>query len=68
MAFKVNWDNGGEACGTFPYTFDTEEEAQAWADGWARERNFEDLGFDEAEVEERGGEGCYTAEVIEEED
>lgn len=65
MAFKVLWDNGAEACGEFPYTFDTEEEAQAWADNWARERNFEDLGLDEAEVEERGGEGCYTAEVIE---
>ena len=68
MAFKVYWDNGGEACGTFPYEFDTEADAQEWADNWARERNLEDLGLDDAEVEERGGEDCYTAEVIEVED
>lgn len=63
--FAVNWDNGNGACGTFPERFDTEAEAEIWADNWARERNLEDLGLPEDEVEERGGEGCYTAEVIE---
>jgi hypothetical protein len=65
--YFVNWDNGGEASGTFPQAFDTEAEAQAFADQWAEERNLEDLGLTDEDVEERGGEGCYTAEVIEEE-
>mgnify|MGYP006295388319 CR=1 FL=1 len=30
----VNWDNGANACGTFPFRFATEEEAQAYADDW----------------------------------
>jgi len=63
--YAVNWDNGSEACGTFPERFDTEAEAEEFATNWARERNLEDLGLDDAAVEERGGEGCYTAEVIE---
>ena len=66
--YAVNWDNGGSACGTFPNRFNTEEEAEAFAENWARERNLEDLGLNDAQVEERGGEGCYTAEVIEIED
>lgn len=65
MSFKVLWDNGAEACGEFDQVFDTEEDAQAFADNWASDRNFEDLGLTEAEVNERGGEDCYTAEVIE---
>ena len=68
MAFKVNWDNGAEACGTFPNDFDTETEAQEWADNWANERNLEDLGLTPEDVDELGGAGCYTAEVIEVED
>jgi len=30
--WAINWDNGVEACGTFPWVFDTEEAAQAYAD------------------------------------
>lgn len=45
MTFAVNWDNGGKACGTFPYRFETEDEASVWAENWARERNLEDLGM-----------------------
>lgn len=63
--YAVNWDNGAEACGTFPERFDTYEEAEAFAEYWARERNLEDLGMDDAAVNECGGESCYTAEVIE---
>jgi hypothetical protein len=36
--YKVNWDNQVEACGTFPYEFDTEEDAQAFADNWMQGR------------------------------
>ncbi len=68
MTYAINWDNGGEACGTFPQRFDNEPDAEAWAENWARERNLEDLGMSDADVEECGGEGCYTAEVIEVED
>jgi hypothetical protein len=65
MTYRVNWDNGGEACGTFPEVFATETAAEEFAVWWAREQNLEVLGLTDAEVEERGGEGCYTAEVIE---
>lgn len=26
--YRINWDNGANACGTFPWTYATEEEAQ----------------------------------------
>ena len=26
--YRINWDNGAEACGTFPWTYATEDEAQ----------------------------------------
>jgi hypothetical protein len=65
MTWKVNWDNGSEACGTFPQAFDTEEAAEAFAENWAEERNLEDLGMTNEDVEAVGGEGCYTAEAIE---
>ena len=26
--YRVNWDNGASACGTFPETYETEDEAQ----------------------------------------
>lgn len=65
LKYAINWDNGSNACGTFPQRFDTESEAEAWGNAWADERNLEDLGLTREEVEERGGEGCYTAEVIE---
>jgi len=63
--YAVNWDNGASDCGTFKERFDTEAEAQEWADNWANERNLEDLGLTPEQVDERGGEDCYTAEVIE---
>jgi hypothetical protein len=67
VAFKVNWDNGNSACGTFPQQFTTRDEAEGFAETWARERNLEDLGMSDADVDECGGEGCYTAEVVEDE-
>lgn len=66
--YLVQWDNGGSDCGTFPQRFQTEAEAEAFATEWARERNLEDLGMTDEQVEECGGEGCYTAEVLEVED
>ena len=63
--YAVNWDNGGEACGTFPQRYDTYQDAEAFASYWARERNLEDLGMWDEDVEACGGEGCYTAEAIE---
>lgn len=63
--YAVNYDNGASDAGTFKQRFDTEAEAQAWADDWANERNLMDLGLTPEQVDERGGEGCYTAEVIE---
>jgi hypothetical protein len=63
--FQVQWDNGFNACGTFPQQFDTEGEAQAFADNWANERNLEDLGMTPEQVEAAGGDGCYTSEVVE---
>jgi hypothetical protein len=63
--YQVNWDNGGSACGTFPDVFNTRAEAQEFADVWAAERNLEDLGLTDEQVNECGGDGCYTAEVIE---
>lgn len=62
--WAVQWDNGNGASGVFPDRFETEEEAEGFATVWAHERNLEDLGLSDAEVEERGGEGCYTAEAI----
>lgn len=41
--FKVNWDNGASACGTFPDTFDTFEEADAFGKNWADESNLRDF-------------------------
>lgn len=32
MKYLINWDNGANACGTFPWVFDTYEDAQAAAD------------------------------------
>lgn len=31
-SYRINWDNGNHACGTFPQEYDTEEAAQAAAD------------------------------------
>jgi hypothetical protein len=33
MPWTINWDNGADACGTWGHiTFETEEEAQSYAD------------------------------------
>lgn len=56
MAYAVNWDNGAEACGTFPQRFDTEAAAEAFAEDWVVEMT----GLIEEDYE---GEG-YSAEVI----
>jgi len=58
--FKVYWDNGRSACGTFPEVFDTYEEAEDFGQTWADERNLEDLGT----AEPTDGD-CYTFDVIE---
>ena len=34
--FKVQWSND-HACGTFPYTFDSEGEAERWVREWKRD-------------------------------
>lgn len=67
IKYKVYWDNGSEACGTFPYTFDTEEEAMGFGENWVAEMTAltteiyldEDEGysFDVLEVEETDPEG-----------
>lgn len=57
MRWAVYWDNGGNACGTFPQRFATEEEAQAFADDWMTEMNAIDP------VDE--GEEGYYAEPME---
>ena len=63
--YAVNWDNGNNACGTFPQRFRTAEQAEAFAENWMNERNLEDLGLTPEMVAGCGGEGCYTAEAIE---
>ena len=59
--YAVNWDNGAEACGTFPERFDTEEAAEAFGNDWVAEMTFltpelteEDEGysFEVIEIEE----------------
>ena len=57
--YKVYWDNGASACGTFSEVFDTEDEAEAWAKEWADDCNMRDFGTTEPE------EDGYSAEVIE---
>jgi hypothetical protein len=32
VVYRVNWDNGAHACGTFPETYETQAEAQRAAD------------------------------------
>ena len=39
----INWDNGGDACGTFPWEYDSEENAQRDADSIATENVAEDI-------------------------
>jgi hypothetical protein len=42
--YRVAWDNGASACGTFPHRFDTYEEAEAFGRDWAFEANVRDFG------------------------
>jgi hypothetical protein len=35
--YKINWDNGNDACGTFPYEFSTEQEAEDFGNNWVVE-------------------------------
>jgi hypothetical protein len=39
--YKVLWDNGASACGSFPWLFDTWEEADAFGRNWAAEADAE---------------------------
>lgn len=39
--FKVIWDNGANACDSFPQRFDTWEEADAFGKAWAADANAE---------------------------
>lgn len=55
--FRINWDNGAEACGTFPDDYPTYDAAQAAGDTWANECNARD-GIDP------GSEQAYTAEAV----
>lgn len=58
MLWKVNWDNGSNACGTFPQTFESEEAAQQFADDWSTVMNLM------AGIDPDDGE-AYFAEPIE---
>ena len=65
--YKVYWDNGAEACGTVPDTFDTEEEAMEFGENWVLEMtqltpdmdpdDEEGYSFDVIEIEETDPEG-----------
>ena len=59
IKFVVVWDNGASACGTFPYEFDTCEEAHAFGRDWADECNVRDFGNPDP------CEGGYTYDVLE---
>lgn len=36
-SYRVSWDNGASACGTFPRSFPTKREAIAFARQWVRD-------------------------------
>ena len=68
MKYKVNWDNGANACGTFQETFDTEQDAQDFGENWVVEMtavtepdpDWEGYSFEVIEVEDESdteGEG-----------
>lgn len=56
--FAIYWDNGTSACGVFTDRFETEEDAQAFADDWVERMTSISEPLEE-------GEDGYTAEVIE---
>lgn len=37
MPWMINWDNGASAAGTFPWKFETEEEAKVYGDNLAED-------------------------------
>jgi hypothetical protein len=47
VSFRVAWDNGASACGTFPQVFETEDEADTFGREWAYECNVRDFGTDD---------------------
>ena len=55
----VAWDNGLNACGTFPWPFDTEKQAQRFADDWAAEMR----AIDPPDPDDESGD-TYTAEPV----
>lgn len=61
MSWKVYWDNGSCACGIFPQVFDTEDEAQQFADNWSGEMSL-------IACLDPGGSCAYFAEPIEVDD
>ena len=73
MKYRINWDNGATACGTFPWKFDTYEAADAYGRDWALESNLRDFGeedpdngysYDVIEVEETEGDDPDTHEGV----
>ncbi len=50
MPYKVYWDNGNDACGTFPEVYDTEEEAEAAAADIFRENCAQGIWLEEEEA------------------
>ena len=51
MKYKVYWDNGYGACGEFPDTYDTEEEAERAAESILAENIIEGVWDDSASTE-----------------
>lgn len=60
-AYFVEWDNGADACGTFPQEYDTYDAADTEGRSWADECNLRDFGTTEPE------DGGYSYEVVERE-
>ena len=52
MTWTINWDNGNDACGTWSHLiFDTEEEAQEYADSITKEYIAEEIWDEEGFAE-----------------
>ena len=51
----INWDNGGDACGTFPWEYKTEADAQRDADSIEAENLAQDIWWE--------GGGCEVISV-----
>lgn len=59
MGFRINWDNGANDCGTFPYVFETKTAAMEFGENWVLEMTAATPGLD---PEEEG----YSYEMFEE--